>query len=119
VPLARKRSVAGHRFFGAAPELAERPQKIRHRRSVVKAVTSLMDRDCRRSFWKDEFVIRRWLIAVSLVVATVLVAYAIALVMNGGPNGEKANIGGGILIIFSIPIGLMIGAGYLLLSDSK
>jgi len=29
VPLARKRSVAGHRFFGAAPELAERPQKIR------------------------------------------------------------------------------------------
>jgi hypothetical protein len=29
VPLAKERSVAGQRFSGATPELAERPQKIR------------------------------------------------------------------------------------------
>jgi len=64
-------------------------------------------------------VIRRWLIALALAAAPVLIAYVVALALNGGPSGEEANIGGGILILFSIPIGLIIGAGYLLLSGSK
>jgi hypothetical protein len=58
-------------------------------------------------------------VALALAVGTVLVAYVVALIMNGGPSGERTNIGGGILIIFSIPIGLMIGACYLLLSGEK
>ena len=55
--------------------------------------------------------------ALALAAAPVVVAYGVALVLNGGPSGEDANIGGGLLILFSIPVGLMIGAGYLLHAD--
>lgn len=53
------------------------------------------DHEQRHLFGIIALVIRRALVAVFLTVATVQVAYVVALVMNGGPNGESANIGGG------------------------
>ena len=49
----------------------------------------------------------------SIAIALVPVAIAYALMLATTNPDEGANIGGGILVLFSIPIGLGLGGAYL------